>query len=203
VDWCRQRLADAANGLEKRHWVFSLLGCAHQQVVVDLAGDLTQVVDQLAPKYFRAIHESLRVFSKLSVARVLNLYDPLRLNQVELSPRVLWLARVGVTEASVKQVDKGLMDRFATLLQPGMGDMRELVRIVGRSKAIKFDLLRWASNVKLGTMRASLPNEILRNPGEWPGDVVQRAVEEVSDRLSVGSESIAAVAAVNLWFQES
>lgn len=212
VDWWHERYANAPDGLQKRHWIFSLLGCARQQVVVALADDLNLVVDALSPKHFRALRESLSAFSKLSVARKLNLHDPLRLNQVELSPRVLWLARVCVTDASIEQIDRRLVGQLETLLEPGMGDMRELIRVAGRNKAIKFEMLRgtrpalpvggWASNIKLGRMRAGLPNEVLRTPEAWPGDLVQRAVEEISDRLSAGTKSIAQVAESDSWFRE-
>nr|MDT0664755.1 hypothetical protein [Micromonospora sp. DSM 115978] len=178
-----------------------------------MADELNSVVGQLAPKHLRAIREGLSMSRQISLARKISLRDPLRMNQVDLSPRVLWLARVVATEVSLEQIDKHLLEGSAELLRPGMGDMRELVRTVGQKKTIRFEDLRgsrpflpiggWASNIKLGAIRANVADEVLRDPAEWPGDLVQRAVEEIEVRISAGARSIAALAASDNWFQES
>ncbi len=150
---------------------------------------------------------------KLSVGRDLNLHDPLRLKQAEFSARTLWLGRVTANEGTVEQIDKRLVDAFGDLLAAGIGDMRELTRIVGSSKLIKFDTFRghraglpvggWASNIKLGAMRAKVADDVLTNPGDWPGDLVQRAVEEVEERMSAGLKPVGEVATASNWFPEA
>jgi DNA-binding transcriptional regulator PaaX len=51
-------------------------------------------------------------------------------------------------------------------------------------------------------MRARLPHEILGSPEDWPGDLVQRAVERIAERLVADMDSVATVAAANSWFQQ-
>ncbi|MCC5578219.1 HNH endonuclease [Microtetraspora sp. AC03309] len=213
VDWWHQRLAMAREELESRHWVFSLLTRGHQAVLIGLAGQLNELVDSLAPRHYRAMREGLKAYSRFSAARKLTLQGPLRLNQIQLSPKLLWLVRVVATEGSVEQIDKRLVKEFTPLLHPGMGDLRELVGIAGKGKTIRFDVLRncrsvlpvggWASNIKLGSMRVKLPDEVLRAPAAWPGDLVQRAVEEVEGRMTAYRQPIASVASADEWFQET
>lgn len=213
LDWWRQRLATKEQGWKTRHMVLSLLTRARQAVVIGLAPQLNDVVEGWSPKHYRAMRGELSLQSRLPGARELTLQDPLRLNQVHFSPRVLWIVRVAATEGSVVQIDKRLAREFVPLLQPGMGDLRELVVIAGSGRTIRFDLLRnsrpilpvggWASNIKLGSMRATMPDEVLRTPAEWPGDLVQRAVETVEGRMTAGRQPLAAIANADRWFQEN
>ena len=212
VAWWRQQLAEAGDGFALRHWVFSVLTCAYAPVVIALAAELSGAVDKLAPKHYLAIRHAILEFAKTSVSRELVLHEPLRLRQVEFSARTLWLARAGATEASVEQIDRRLAGAFEGLLSSGIGDLRELTRLVGTSRSIKFDTFRglraslpvggWASNIKIGMVRAKLADQVLQRPSEWPGDLVQRAVEEVEARMQGGLEPIAKVAEDDRWFGE-
>jgi len=212
VAWWRQQLADTRDGFALRHWVFSVLTCAYAKVVIALADELSGAVDELAPKHYLAIRQAIQAFAKTSVSRELVLHEPLRLRQVEFSARTLWLARAAATEASVEQIDKRLAGAFEGLLTSGIGDLRELTRLVGTSKSIKFNTFRglraslpvggWASNIKIGALRAKLADEVLQRPSNWPGDLVQRAVEEVEGRVQGGLEPIAKVAEDDRWFGE-
>lgn len=211
ISWWSQQLVDAGDGFALRHWVFSILTCSYSPVVVALADELSGAVDKLAAKHYVAIRHAIRAFrSNLSISRELALHDALRLNQVTFSPRTLWLAREGATEASVTWIDKRISGGFDELLTAGIGDLRELARLVGNDKVIKFDTFRghreslpvggWASNIKIGSLRAKRAEEVLRNPHEWPGDLVQRAVEAVEDRMLVGLAPIGQVADADKWF---
>lgn len=191
--------------------MFSILTCSYSPVVVALADELSGAVDKLAAKHYVAIRHAIRAFrSNLSISRELALHDALRLNQVTFSPRTLWLAREGATEASVTWIDKRISGGFDELLTAGIGDLRELARLVGNDKVIKFDTFRghreslpvggWASNINIGSLRAKRAEEVLRNPHEWPGDLVQRAVEAVEDRMLVGLAPIGQVADADKWF---
>jgi hypothetical protein len=169
-------------------------------------------VGQLAPKHFVVVREALKASKRSTVARELVLREPLRLRQVQFTPRMLWLLRIVATDATIEQIDKRLVDGPETLLQPGMGDMRDLLRIVGVNKTIPADSLRgrrsvlppggWASDVKLGAIRPKLADNILRTPDEWPADMVQRAAEQIARRISDAAKPLAAVAKADRWFEE-
>ena len=130
---------------------------------------------------------------------------------MDYSARTLWLLRTVATNAGIEQIDKKLASRFEALLQPGMGDMRELLRIAGASKTVKIDTFRgarailpsggWASDVKLGVIGSAKADEILRSPHEWPSDIVQRAVEQAASRIA-SAKPISALAEGDRWFQE-
>ena len=76
-----------------------------------------------------------------SVARELVFHEPLRLRTVE-TPRVLWLVRAVAIDATIEWADRRLADDFESLLVPGMGDMRELIRAVGNRTTLKAKLLK-------------------------------------------------------------
>ena len=155
---------------------------------------------------------SLAGFMGSPTARELVLNEPLRLRSVNVSPRLLWLIRPVATEATKHWIDRRIVVGFQTLLEPGMGDMRELVRTVGAQTSIKADLLRhgrsalplggWASDIKVGAVSFSLARAILQSPGEWPGDLVQRGAEKLGSRVASQTPTLAATALTHSWFTQ-
>lgn len=209
--WWRQQLTDATDGFRIRHWIFSLLTTAFAPVIVTLVEGLNRSIAELAPKDYLAVRSAIINFQmNPAISRELALHDAVRLNQANFSGRTLWLVRAGATEATVKQIDNRLAGRFEEMLTTVPGDLRELARISGSSKAIKFDAFRghrsslptggWASTVKIGRTSAKLVKEILQDPGQWPGDLVQRAVETVEARMSSNLTPLSQVAESNKWF---
>lgn len=144
------------------------------------------------------------------MSRELVFAEPLRLQQVDASARLLWLIRAVGTEATTDWADKRLGANFESLLQPGLGDMRPLLRTVGAQTTVKVKRLQhsrsvlpvggWASDIKLGALSLELAREILRNPEQWPGDVVQRAAEKIGTRLASKAPTLGTVAHTAAWF---
>lgn len=138
--------------------------------------------------------------------------ESLRLNQVTLSARSLWLVRVVATDGSIEQIDKRLAGAFGDLLKSEPGDLRELTRVVGVGKKIPFATFKghrsalpsggWASNINIGAMTAKTPEQVLKAPADWPADLVQRALEHVEKRMLAGLSTVAGVAATNAWFED-
>ncbi|MDP7707519.1 hypothetical protein [Mycobacterium sp. TY815] len=210
AQWWQQSLTSRESDLDRRHWVFSLLSIARPQAVLDLAPHLNEVVSALSPKHYAALRYALGWFTKSSAARELVFAEPLRLRQVEVGPRLLWLIRVVGTEATVEWADRRLETSFESLLQPGMGDMRQLLRAVGSRTTVKAGQLKhsrsllplggWASDIKLGAPSFELAREILRDPDQWPGDLAQRAAEKIGTRLASKASTLAATAHADAWF---
>ncbi len=206
--WCAA-LQAVTTDLDGRHWAFSLVTAAHASVVVDLQTELNTLVDGLTPKHYAVLRAAVQAQSKLSTGRKLVIADPLRLKQLTLSDRALWLIRVLASEGSVEQIDKKLSTEIAPLLRPGSGDMRDLVRVVS-SKKIGLNEFRgaratlpvggWASGVKLGVLSNNSAGEILDEPEQWPGDIMQRAVEGIEKHMTKGLVALATVADTNRWF---
>ncbi|SOJ56961.1 hypothetical protein MSIMFB_04439 [Mycobacterium simulans] len=210
ADWWHQSLSSCKSDLDRRHWVFSLLSIARPRAVLDVAPRLNEAVSALSPKHYAAIRNSLGWFMKSMVARELVFAEPLRLRQVEASPRALWLIRAVGTEATIEWADRRLETGFESLLQPGLGDMRPLLRAVGSRTTVKAKQLKhsrsvlplggWASDIKLGAPSLELAREILRNPDQWPGDLAQRAAEKIGTRLASKASTLAATAKSDAWF---
>lgn len=210
ADWWHQSLASCTSDLDRRHWVFSLLSIARPQAVLDVAPRLNDEVSALSPKHYAAVRYALGWFMKSSLARELVFADPLRLRQVEVSPRTLWLIRAVGTEATIEWTDRRLETDFESLLQPGLGDMRPLLRAVGSHTTVKAKQLKnsrsllplggWASDIKLGALSLELAREILRDPDQWPGDLAQRAAEKIGTRLASKASTLAATAQADAWF---
>jgi hypothetical protein len=208
-DWWRGALRAATTGLAQRHWVFSLVTAARASVVVDLQSELNALVDALSPKHYAVLLAAVRAQSTFSAGRRLLIADPLRLKQVTLSDRVLWLIRVLASEGTVEQIDKKISPKIAPLLCPGSGDMRDLVRVISprRINLTEFRGVRtalapggWASSLKLGVVGKSATEEILGTPDQWPGDIVQRAAGRVEDRMTKSLVPLATVADTDCWF---
>lgn len=210
AQWWQHSLSSCQSDLDRRHWAFSLLGIARPQAVLDVAPRLNEVVSALSPKHYFAVRYALGWFMKSSVARELVFAEPLRLRQVEVSPRLLWLIRAVGTEPTIEWADRRLETGFESLLQSGLGDMRPLLRTVGSRTTVKPKQLKhsrlllplggWASDIKLGALSFELAREILRDPDQWPGDLAQRAAEKIGTRLASKASALAATAHADAWF---
>ncbi len=213
IEWWKSNIDGQPDGLQKIHWAFSLLTVAYSPVIAALSDQLNTVVDGLFPKHYLSLRNAIRAFHENpAVSRGIAIHELLRLNQATLSARTLWLARAGATESTVEQIDKRIMNGFVELLESVPGDLRELARVAGKAKAIKFDHFRgrraslpiggWSSTTKLGTLSPRLAGEILQHPGQWPGDLVQRAIENFERRLWSDFPSLSQVADDNDWFND-
>jgi hypothetical protein len=210
VEWWRQRLADDVGEFATQHAVFSILTCAHSSVVIALATQVSAAVDSLAPKRYRAVRHAISAFNTLPSGRPLILHDALRLNQATFSARTLWLLLPISSEATATRLTRLLVDAFEDLLAADIGDLRELPLLLGSRKTIKFETFHqhrtslpvggWASDVKIGALRASLAEKVLQEPHQWPGDLTQRAVEFIETRMLERLDPLAHVADTNAWF---
>lgn len=211
--WWVGRLSACDSTIDQLHWVLSLLTTAASSAVKVLANDLTRIVDQMQPKQVAVLHESIASFRQRVAVPPIKLADELRLSQVTLSPRCLWLIRAIASEGTVEQIDRHLQDSYEALLSGGLGDMRELLRRVGSHKKIKIESLRstrdalppggWSSDIKLGAIRPALARQILGEPEAWPSDITQRAVQVIAAEMAARAKSLAAVAIADEWFAQT
>jgi hypothetical protein len=104
AQWWQQSLSSCESDLDRRHWVFSVLSIARPQAVLEVTPRLNEVVSALSPKHYAAVRYSLGWFTKSAVARELVFAEPLRLRQVEVSPRLLWLIHVVGTEELAREI---------------------------------------------------------------------------------------------------
>ena len=180
------------------------------QVVLDLAVEIDAIAGSLSPKHFRAMEAAVKAFATSSLKREFSVGEALRLGQVKYSARALWLLRLVGTEGSVGHIDKKLATGFEPLLVPGMGDRRDVMRIVGADKTVKIDMLKgtrdvlptgaWAGDIKLGAMKVVTAKGILERPDEWPIEIVRRAIQQASGQMN-RMPSVTQLAESDKWFQ--
>ena len=212
VSWWRAAIDDATVDIEIRHWIFSLLTRATSNVVIELAEQLDSLLEPLSTKHYHALQGTIYRFRKSASSGELVLQEALRVQRIKLSPRTLWLLRGIATEASVKWIDKRLADSPDVLLAPGIGDLRDLAKVSAKGPVIKFEKFKglraalplggWASDARVGALSSTLAERVLRQPEEWPGDLVQRAVENVEQRMLSAVAPVAFVAHQENWFVE-
>lgn len=210
--WWRGEINDAQTDVEIRRWLFSLLTRATSNVVIELAEQLDTAVEKLAAKHFVALRDAIYRYRTTTLSGELVLQDALRLQRISLSPKALWMLRAIATEASVTWIDKRISDSLDKLMEAGVGDLRDVARISARGRVIKFDRFKglrtvlplggWASDTKVGALSPALAEKVLRQPHDWPGDLVQRAVENIEDRMLSPLEPVALVARRENWFRE-
>lgn len=187
ASWWREAIDHATIDVEIRHWIFLLLTRATSNVVIELSDQLNTLLEPLATKHFDALQESIYRFRKAALSGELVLQDALRLQRIKLSPKALWLLRGIATEASITWIDRRLADSPDELLTAGIGDLRDLARISAGGKVIEFDKFKglrashplggWASDTRVGALSSTLAEKVLRQPHDWPGDLVQRSRE--------------------------
>jgi hypothetical protein len=191
--WWNGHLAAAETELDRRCALFSVLTIANTTVVMARARQITALTEALSPAEYRIVEASVRGFAHRAVAHVLNIHEVLRKSPNAFSAKALWLMRPLANEAGAAEIDRRLASTYTALLGPGMGDRRDVVRIAGATKTIKIEDLRgcreslppgaWASDIKLGRVSAATAAAILKNPDEWPTDIVARAIQSCAGPL--------------------
>ncbi|WP_159621476.1 HNH endonuclease [Ruania rhizosphaerae] len=194
---------------ERRFWGACMIASARSSVIVALSDQLGSAVDAMAPKHYEALRAELTELGR-SVGP-LDLTDDLRLRQADLTPRLLWLLRHVSTERTRRQIDNRLAVDPTAVLHRAVGDYREFARVVGSVRTLKVDTLRgaravlptggWASDIKLGSMRAKIASEIVADPAQWPADIVQRAIDQLAAGFARSTPPLAEVAEHDRWFR--
>jgi hypothetical protein len=92
-------------------------------------------------------------------------------------------------------------------------ELPAVIRIVGRSKTVKVELLQgtrsalpavgWASAIKLGVISGTLANTVLSSPDLWPSDVLERALGRVTAELADRSIALGEAAISAHWFKQN
>lgn len=212
TNWWRTHLTSVAAPLDRMLAVLALLEQAHASVIIELADTLDTLVGQLEPKRYRAVEHALRMDVAGRHVRSLAFHEALRLRQVNLSGRTLWLVRIIGTDSTQERVGPQLEAKLEDLFQAGVSDGREAVAAAHSTRKIKIGAFKgarqslppggWASESILATMTLTLAGEILAMPENWPADVVQIAIDRLTARHSNRTKPLADVASASRWFQD-
>jgi hypothetical protein len=212
VTWWRAHLDSAITEVDRMLGVIGLLEHARTNVIVELAATLDTLVGGLSPKRYRSVEQALRDDVAAHRARSLDLQNALRLRQVVLSGRSLWLVRIVGTDSTRERVGTQLESKLDDVFLAGAADGREAVVATHSSRKLKLDVFRgsrdslppggWANESRLATMTLALAREVLGQPDKWPSDLVQIATDHLAARTASSTKPLADVASSSGWFQD-
>lgn len=209
--WWSKYLESATTALDRMLGVIALLEQARTNVIVELAATVDTLVGQLNPKCYRAVEHALREGVTSHRTRSLDLQDALRLRQVALSGRTLWLVRIVGTELTRERVETQLQTKLDDLLLAGTDEGREAVVAAHATRKLKLDVFRgsrpslppggWANESRLAAMTIAFARDVLEEPDNWPADLVQMATDQLATRVANQTKPLADLAVTSGWFQ--
>ena len=211
ADWWKEALDNAGTDLARRHWVCSAMTVPHTNTVVELSGQLRDLVDQLPAKYFEVVAATIRASQKLPTSRQVLLDETLRLGRGNFSPRTLWLARQVASESSLERIDAQLDSGCSDLLSEASTELPHLIRALADRPKFPVASLRRprashvrapgtpvaAGKVPVGLSRA---REILDQPEIWPSDLTQVASRVLEGEAVSSLAPMSTVADQQGWF---
>lgn len=210
VDWWIDYFA-AASEHDRVLGVLGLLEYAKSAVIVQLAPVLEGVVNGFDKKHFRMLERALHRDVTSRKIRSLDLHDALRLRRINLPGRLLWLVWIIATDATREsissQLEVSLQDVFIAGTAYGAAAVAA-ARTARKMKLDTFDGARVALpsigstfEVQLSSMTLKMAESILREPAEWPADLVQLAIDKIGTRAATRTSPLADLAARNHWFR--
>lgn len=210
--WWRTYLESATTVLDRMLGVIGVLEHARTNVIIELAATLDALVGGLSPKCYRSVEQALRDDVAAHRPRSVDLQNALRLRQVTLSGRTLWLVRIIGTDSTQERVGPQLESKLDDIFLAGTADGRQAVVAAHGTRKLKLDVFRgsrdalppggWANESRLATMTLALAREVLEEPDKWPADLVQVATDHLAARTASQTKPLADVASGSGWFQD-
>lgn len=211
-EWWQKHLASIATPRDLMLGIVALLEQAHPSVVISLASAFDTLVQQLEPKRYLAVEHALQMDVASRRIRPLALQEALRLRQINLSGRTLWLIHIIGTASTRDRVGPLLEPQLDDVFKAGVNDGREAVAAARTARKLKLEIFRgarrslppggWADESALAAMPQTIAGEILADPGNWPTDLVQMAIDRLTIRQGNRTKPLADVATTNRWFQD-
>lgn len=209
--WWETHFASTTNQRELLLGVIALLEHARSQVVIDLAPVLDTVVGGFDCKRFRTLERALLRDATSYRIRALDLHEALRLREVNLSGRVLWLVWIVATDSTRDRVPVHLESKLRDVFLAGAADGRAALAAARTTRKLKFDVFNnardalllggWADQAQLKSMTNKTAESILETPGDWPSDLVQLAVDRLGARAATRTKPLAEIASSGRWFR--
>jgi hypothetical protein len=210
--WWREHLVSLATPRDLMLGTIALIEHAHASVFTPLASTFDALVQKLEPKRFLAVEHALQMDVAARRARPLALQEALRLRQVNLSGRTLWLIHIIGTASTRSRVGPLLEPQLEDVFKAGTTDGREAVAVARTTRKLKLEIFRgarrslppggWADESAIAIMTQTTAAEILTDPVNWPTDLVQMAIDRLTIRQGNRTKPLADVATSNRWFQD-
>ena len=211
-EWWRARLSNADTSRALAFVVVSVLRHARAQVLVELAELLDSAIARLDPLRFRVVERALVRATRAGRGRSIDVQQALRLKQIALSGRALWLLSIVSTDATKDRIAPLLALKMDDALRSGTSEGPAIVTLAGSARRLNvghlegsrgaFGLDPWG-DVPLSGFSATMQKRILRNPEMWPPIWVNVAVELSARAAAEKIPPLATVASENAWFPAS
>lgn len=210
ADWWRARLERANDQVDKALTILALLETARTTAIITVAKTLDSVVGALDSKRFRACERALERARSSHRSRPLDLSEALRLRQISLSGRSLWFIWVIGSDSTRDRIPVHLEADLEDALSAGPEDGYAVVRAATSKRKINLNVFAgtreslpaggWDEQKHLSSMTLKIAQSVLGNPGGWPADVVQIAVDKIGSRAANRTPPLSEVASTYRWF---
>lgn len=209
LDWWRSH-PSPDDGLALRHWLLGAACLAGTRVILEMLPTLDEGVARLSKQHYQSLQVATRLMSRRPTTHGLNLRDALRRNTVTMSARTAALLTWRSDDDANAYLRPLILEKSlpVTELTPPAGVLREsLAKSDSTLKAS--DLQGAGSHFPAGTLhhlppRVSLTDSrtVLKNPAEWPADLVVLAARKISQHRTQVLPALAEVARDDRWFQD-
>ncbi|MGO1315430.1 MAG: NACHT domain-containing protein [Cellulomonadaceae bacterium] len=191
--------------------IIALLESARTSVIIELSSAFDSALTRLEPRMFRAVERAMQRDAAAHRIRTLDLSEALRLRQISLSGRALWLVWIVGSDTTRERIPPHLEPEIRDVFLAGTHDGRSVVRAAQSTRKLKLDTFAdartsmpvggWADPARLVAMPIKTAQSILDSPGEWPADLVQIAVDKLGTRSATRTRPLAEIATRNHWFE--
>jgi hypothetical protein len=208
--WWHELFLATATPAEQMLRLIAAFGHTRTSAFVELGPTIDRLVHALSPKHFRIVEQALRRGHDTHSGRSLNIADALRLQQLTLSGRTLWLAWIVGSDSTRERIATRLEPQLRDVFLAGTADGRPAVEAAGTPRKMKLSTFigarqalpsgEWAGRARLATMSTTISKAVLRDPDQWPVDVVQLALDKMSIHAAERTLPLSAIAENSNWF---
>jgi hypothetical protein len=208
--WWRERLSACVSPQGIQQALLSALTTMTTKVLVEVSPELSTAIDALSPRRVEATRSTLQTAHAKGATRRLLLDESLRRNHGKFSPRLLWVCRPLVPDGSRDRLDSRIHAVVPELLDDlTPGEVSALATIGGGKKVHSVTTFqghrdglsngRWTRKFNTRDLAANQAAAILKDPGQWPAELVRRAVS-FWDSVPPVPEPMSHTAETEGWF---
>lgn len=210
-DWWQATLDAQTTARDRALTVLAVFRHARTDVIIKLAGRLDDMVRALPPKHYRAVESAVIAGRAVASTRRLNLDDAFRLKQVAVSGATLWLLYIVSTDSGRARISPLLAAELADILRAGTADGSQPLAAARADRKLRLQVFEGTREVfphraqldpdALASITPTQAKSILREPENWPAEIVQMAADRVATLTAEATPPLADVATVNNWFE--
>lgn len=208
--WWHALFLSATTPTEQMLRLIAAFGHTRARTFVEIGPTIDRLVRSLSPKHFRTVEHALRRDHGEHYIRDLGIADAVRLQQLTLSGRTLWLAWIVGSDLTRERITTRLAPELRDVFVAGTTYGGHAVEAAKTPRKIKLDTFvgarrelpsgEWAGRSRLASMSTTISKAVLRDPDQWPPDIVQLALDKTSIQAAERTLPLSVLAENNNWF---